>query len=94
MEPARADVSIIIPVLNKLEFTRQCLDRIWRDTGDAASYEVIVVDNGSTDGTPEWFASEPPPEALRYRRNDRNLGFAKAQQHRARAWLAAITCCS
>ncbi len=46
--PPVIDVSIIIPVLNKLEFTRQCLDRIWRNTGDAVSYEVIVVDNAST----------------------------------------------
>ena len=34
------DVSIIIPVLNKLEFTRQCLDRIWRNTDDGVAYEV------------------------------------------------------
>ena len=51
------DVSIIIPVLNKLEFTRQCLDRIARNTGEAISYEIIVIDNASTDGTAEWFAS-------------------------------------
>ncbi len=50
-------VSIVIPVLNKLAFTGQCLDRIWRNTGTTASYEVIVVDNASTDGTAEWFAA-------------------------------------
>ena len=27
------EASIVIPVLDKLEFTRQCLDRIWRNTG-------------------------------------------------------------
>ena len=50
------DVSIIIPVLDRLEFTRQCLDRIFRNTGDKIGYQVIVVDNASTDGTAEWFA--------------------------------------
>ena len=74
---AALEVSIVIPVLNKLEFTRQCLDRIWRETGDADSYDVVVVDNGSSDGTREWFAAHPQPR-LRYHRNETNLGFAKA----------------
>jgi GT2 family glycosyltransferase/glycosyltransferase involved in cell wall biosynthesis len=72
------DVSIIIPVLNKLQFTRQCLDRIRRNTGDSIDYEVIVVDNGSSDETEEWFktvATSVP--RLRYHRNPQNLGFAK-----------------
>ena len=54
-------VSIVIPVLNRLAFTRQCLDRIWRNTSATISYEVIVVDNTSTDGTPEWFAANVGP---------------------------------
>ena len=76
-DPAAVEVSIVIPVLNKLEFTRQCLDRLWRHTGDAVGYDVIVVDNGSTDGTFEWFAANPHA-GLHYHRNPANLGFAKA----------------
>jgi glycosyltransferase involved in cell wall biosynthesis len=48
-------VSIIIPVLNRLEFTRQCLERILRHTSGRVPYEVIVVDNASSDGTQEYF---------------------------------------
>jgi len=70
------EVSIVIPVLNKLEFTRQCLDRIWLHTGEALPYEVIVVDNGSSDGTAEWFAAQTRHN-LHYHRNASNLGFAK-----------------
>ncbi|HEV8310149.1 MAG TPA: glycosyltransferase family 2 protein, partial [Methylomirabilota bacterium] len=73
------DVSIIIPVFNKLAFTRQCLDRIWRYTSAARPYEIIVVDNGSTDGTAAYFG-QPAGLAgpVRYQRNPTNLGFAKA----------------
>jgi len=72
------DVCIIIPVFNKLEFTRQCLDRIWRNTGDGITYDVTIVDNASSDGTQEWFADVTRfPRPLRYHRNARNLGFAK-----------------
>jgi GT2 family glycosyltransferase/glycosyltransferase involved in cell wall biosynthesis len=72
------DVSIVIPVLDRLEFTRLCLDRIWRNTADGISYEVIVVDNASTDGTAEFFADVSRfPRPVRYLRNSSNLGFAK-----------------
>src|SRR5688572_14008934 len=72
-------VSIIIPVLNRLAFTRQCLDRILRHTLGRVPYEVIVVDNGSTDGTQEYFSTQPfPGLALIYHRSETNLGFARA----------------
>jgi GT2 family glycosyltransferase len=71
------EASIVIPVLDKIEFTRQCLDRIWRHT-DGISCEVVVVDNGSRDGTAEFFADTSRfPGPVRYHRNDRNLGYAK-----------------
>ena len=44
--------SIVIVTHNQLEFTRQCLDSINRLTDEP--YELIVVDNGSTDGTVEY----------------------------------------
>lgn len=48
-------VSIIIPVFNNWEFTFKCLRSVREHTqGD---YEVIVVDNHSTDVTPELLAS-------------------------------------
>jgi GT2 family glycosyltransferase len=66
--------SIIIPVFNNLNLTQQCLDSIFQNTTPGL-YEVIVVDNGSTDGSREYLQSLEP--RIRYIRNPRNLFFAR-----------------
>ncbi len=70
MEPT---VSIVIPVFNKLELTKHCLDALART---AAECEIVVVDNASSDGTAEYLASLA--SRVRVISNDQNLGFAKA----------------
>ena len=67
--------SIVIPVWNKVELTRQCLTALGPATEDV-SFELIVVDNGSTDGTKEFLASLGGD--VRIITNQDNLGFAKA----------------
>jgi GT2 family glycosyltransferase/glycosyltransferase involved in cell wall biosynthesis/2-polyprenyl-3-methyl-5-hydroxy-6-metoxy-1,4-benzoquinol methylase/Flp pilus assembly protein TadD len=67
--------SIIIPVWNKVELTRQCLVALGPATDDV-SFELIVIDNHSTDGTPEFLASLGGD--VRIITNDENLGFARA----------------
>ena len=47
--PDRGLTSIVIVTHNQLEYTRQCLDSIRRLTDEP--YELIFVDNGSSDGT-------------------------------------------
>ncbi|MBF9236254.1 glycosyltransferase family 2 protein [Hymenobacter sp. BT683] len=47
---------IVIPVFNRLHFTRACLQSLRRQTHQA--FRVIVVDDGSTDGTSEHLAQE------------------------------------
>lgn len=66
-------VSIVIPVYNHFDYTKQCLDSIIEFTG--CEYEIIVVDNGSTDGTPEKLKSY---EKVKIIRNENNEGFPKA----------------
>jgi GT2 family glycosyltransferase len=45
--------SIIIPVYNQLAYTKGCLSSLLADR-DRPPYEVIIIDNGSSDGTREY----------------------------------------
>lgn len=74
--------SIIIPVWNNNELTQQCLKNL-ADVTDGVSYEVIVVDNGSTDGVQDFLQSLGGD--VRVIRNQSNLGFSKACNQGARA---------
>lgn len=68
-----APVSVVIPVRNQLEYTRQCLDSLQKSS--LRGLEIILVDNGSTDGTPEYLARRDDVTVLR---NEENQGFARA----------------
>ncbi len=51
-------ISIIIPVFNKIESTMRCIHSI-RELNKNSTFEIIIVDNGSTDETPQFFSSQP-----------------------------------
>ena len=74
-------VSIIIPAYNRVALTQQCLDSL-RTTVDLSA-EIIVVDNGSRDGTDALLRSLG--SSVRRIRNAENLGFAPACNQGARA---------
>ncbi|RKZ30303.1 glycosyltransferase AglE [bacterium] len=52
-------VSVVIPVLNSPENIKRCLDGLMRQTYPEDLFEIIVVDNGSTDNTPEIVRQYP-----------------------------------
>ena len=70
-------VSIVIPVFNRLDLTKQCLDTL-RETIPERPYEVIVVDNASTDGTADYLRAEQTAGRLRCVINPENAGFGSA----------------
>ncbi|HUI06986.1 MAG TPA: glycosyltransferase [Verrucomicrobiae bacterium] len=71
------DTSIIILTHNQLAHTKLCLQSIENHTPER--YELILVDNGSTDGTPEFLREyERTRSCVRVIRNDTNRGFAAA----------------
>lgn len=63
--------SIIIPVYNKLAYTAACLESLAAEAGDLP-FEVIVVDDCSSDATPQFLAECRGLKALR---NAENSGF-------------------
>ena len=76
------DCSIIIPVFNKVELTQQCLAQLAKVT-DGVSYEVIVVDNHSTDGTQEFLKTLKGDVQIIL--NEENFGFARGCNQGAQA---------
>src|SRR6266545_4084907 len=65
------EISIIIPVLNQFRFTEACLASLQEHDG-SERFEVIVVDDCSTDFTPE---AVPKMPGVVYLRNETNSGF-------------------
>jgi len=63
---------------NNLSLTRLCLESIIRNT-DYPNYEVIVVDNDSSDKTPEYLRQMAAQHSqIRILLNTENRGFASA----------------
>src|SRR5271166_5732197 len=78
LNTVRGLASVIIPCWNQLEFTRKCISALFRQTG--GSWELIVVDNWSTDGTGGYLAGvqDSSPVPVTVIANATNLGFPAA----------------
>lgn len=68
------DVSIIIVNYNTKDLTLQCINSVYVKT-QGISFEVILVDNASTDGSKEYFQED---NRITYIYSDENLGFGRA----------------
>lgn len=64
--------SIIILTYNQLDYTKKCIESIRKYTAPD-TYEIIVVDNNSTDGTVEWLGQQQDILCIS---NSENKGFA------------------
>ena len=62
-------IYIVIPVFNRKQFTKDCLDSLRKQTDKR--FKVVVVDDGSTDGTSDMLKEEYPEVHILY--GDGNL---------------------
>lgn len=80
-------IYIVIPVFNRKHFTQACLDSLRKQT--YKDFKVVVVDDGSSDGTGEMLAHDYP-EVITIKGDGNlwwtaatNLGIKKAQEDKA-----------
>lgn len=75
MTDHKPEISAILISYNGMKFLPECLATLIADL-ESLPYELIIVDNGSTDSSVEFFKSNFPDAQLIA--NNENLGFAKA----------------
>jgi glycosyltransferase involved in cell wall biosynthesis len=78
-------ISVVIPTYNRLALLKNTLESLARQTFNKEDFEVLVIDDGSTDGTREWLQEQKFPYRLRVFFPDhggaakaRNLGIQEA----------------
>lgn len=70
-------VSIIIVNYNTLELTKNTIQSIL-DKTKGIDYEIILIDNDSTDGSKEFFSTSDYKKTIKFIKSNENLGFGKA----------------
>ncbi len=78
-------VTIVMSVFNQLGLTHSCLESLRRTT---EPFRLVVIDNGSTDGTPQFFERFEYPYPLRFERHLENRSVIVTLN---RAWRLADT---
>ena len=81
VQQGQIDVSIIVVSYNTCEMTLEALRSVYRETNESC-FELIVVDNASSDGSAEAIANEFPD--VRVMAETENHGFARANNLAAR----------
>lgn len=73
------DVSIVVTAYNYARFIDECLDSCLSQNGTTLKYEVIVVDDGSTDDTPALLARRSDPRLYVLRIENSGIELASNQ---------------
>lgn len=76
------DVSVVVISLNSRRFLRDCIDSLRAAVWRTLTYEIVVVDNGSSDGTLDMLQRDDAGVVVLA--NFTNVGFCKAGNQGAR----------
>lgn len=82
-------ISILMAVFNRLDLTRLCLPTLERSLA-GIDHEIIIVDDGSTDGTRDFLRSLPSPYRVVLNEDKGNFAI---NNNRAAALARAATLC-
>jgi GT2 family glycosyltransferase len=66
------DLGIVICNFNKVDYLKGCLETLYKSNFENLIYDVIVVDNASTDGSPDFIKENYPQIILL--ENETNTG--------------------
>ncbi|MDB9812352.1 glycosyltransferase family 2 protein [Candidatus Pelagibacter sp.] len=69
-------ISIIVPVYNREKFIGRCLRSLLSQTIGSSNFEIILIDDGSTDATEKIYQSFS--DEIKIIKNKKNLGLPKA----------------
>lgn len=83
------DLSVVIASYNTRDLLARCISEL-RAAADGLALELIIVDNASTDGSREFLAEQAQAGQLRVIQNERNLGFAGANNQGLRSATAPV----
>ncbi len=75
----QTDASIVIPTFNRKDLLKTCLECLSAQEHPKERFEVIVVDDGSTDGTGEMIESQQFDCQLNYISYENNKGLSTAK---------------
>ncbi|OBV37644.1 glycosyltransferase family 2 protein [Janthinobacterium psychrotolerans] len=84
-------VSILIPTRDRADLLGMCLDSLFARSS-YASFEVIIVDNGSTEEATRQLFARLPPERVRVLRDDRPFNFSALNNRAAAMARGSILC--
>jgi glycosyltransferase involved in cell wall biosynthesis len=72
------DLSIIVPIYNERPTVEVAIEQMLDAELPVRSYELVLVDDGSTDGTREWLRAQSFPSSVRLVLHERNRGKGAA----------------
>jgi GT2 family glycosyltransferase len=88
-EKGAKTVSIIIPLYNQIQMTKQCLDSL-EETVKSVDYEVILIDDCSQDSTRDFIKTLGHPYRTVF--NESNCGYAVSNNKAARLAKGEFLC--